>query len=167
MGLDTNDRDWNHLYPEFRDTLKKIVDQVTLETAKMGVLKWALIEGYRSTERQLYLYGQGRLGVSGVKYARAGDQVTWDKVPRHHGYGLAADLAPMKNGQIWWEASQQVWSQLRHVAHVHGCITGMDWKGKASGDTGHVQFAEEKDAALKSSASLWLHSIGLTTPLSG
>jgi hypothetical protein len=167
--LDNVDKDLNHLYPEFRETLKAILQQAATECHQFGVVDWYVVETHRSVERQLWLYGQGRKGVSGVKYARSGDQVTWDRIPRKHGFGLAADLCPRRRNakgvlELWWKAPMTVWKQLQHVAHLHNCITGLDWKGKASGDTGHVQFKDELNSEMKPKAAAFLDSIGLSHP---
>ena len=86
--------------------------------------EWHVIEGYRSAERQLWLYEQGR--------TRQGRIVTWMKEPKYHGKGLAADIAPSRHG---YNAPEEWWSMKQHLASGLGLTDPAFEKG----DKGHVQ----------------------------
>lgn len=107
----------DHLYPDFRKKLEAVMAE-----APGG--PWALVEGYRSQERQTYLYSLGR--------TRAGSIVTWMKTPRNHGAGLAADLVPAAG----YKAPRSTWEGLRKVYLRHG-LENPAW---SKGDLGHVQW---------------------------
>jgi hypothetical protein len=65
MGIQTPDRSYDHLFPEFRRRLQK----VTQAMRELTGCEWHMMEGYRSLERQRWLYAQGRM--------RPGPIVTW------------------------------------------------------------------------------------------
>jgi hypothetical protein len=117
------DNQWEHLHPAFRSKLEKIVEEVS----RLTVSKWVLVEGYRSQARQTELYAQGR--------TQPGKIVTWVKSPRWHGCGLAADLAPTHNGQVWYACPRSYWETLRRVYQKVG-LGNPAW---SKGDLGHVQ----------------------------
>jgi peptidoglycan L-alanyl-D-glutamate endopeptidase CwlK len=137
MSIETPDRDYGHLYPEFRRRLQ----QVTQAMLKQTGLEWHLMEGYRSLERQRWLYAQGR--------TRPGPVVTWMKSPLWHGSGLAADLAPVKDGEIWYGAPLKYWELLR----VTGARYGLTNPAFRRGDHGHLQLG---DAHLRELALAWI-----------
>jgi peptidoglycan L-alanyl-D-glutamate endopeptidase CwlK len=88
---------------------------------------WVIVEGYRSQARQDWLYAQGR--------TRPGSIVTWIKSPRWHGVGLAADLAPTKEGQVWYACPRSFWETLRGIYQAYN-LGNPAW---SKGDLGHVQ----------------------------
>jgi hypothetical protein len=130
------DRLWAHLYPPFRERLQRA--KVVVE--QRSGMSWALIEGYRSVERQLWLYGQGR--------TRPGQIVTWQRYPSWHGAGLAADLAPEREGQLWYAAPPAAWKMLLEA----GKAEGLDNPVWIKGDRGHLQWSAE---ARRADAAAW------------
>jgi hypothetical protein len=121
------DRDWEHLYPAFRSKLRTVLE----ETARRTGRQWLLVEGYRSQERQTWLYAQGR--------TRLGQIVTWMRTPRFHGSACAADVAPDNGrGQPDYQAPRRLWETLRQVYHAHG----LDNPAWAKGDLGHIQLSD-------------------------
>ena len=136
MSASKVDRDWNHLYPAFRDKLQQVLDDVAEVTGEV----WGMVEGYRSPERQLYLYAQGR--------TRAGKIVTWMKTPKWHGTGLAADVAPSKTG---YRAPMAWWQRLREIYQRYG----LDNPAWGKGDLGHIQLS---DSALRAKAQAWVRA---------
>lgn len=130
------DRDWDHLYPAFRLRLQEVL----AETSEATGVPWYLAEGYRSQERQTYLFAQGR--------SRPGPVVTWMRTPKHHGSGLAADCYPKipvlgKAPRAWYE-------RFRRLYAVHG-LENPAW---AKGDLGHVQWPAS-DRVIHVRAAAW------------
>jgi peptidoglycan L-alanyl-D-glutamate endopeptidase CwlK len=80
-------KDLEKLTPE-----TKVFCELWLSECKKAGLDLVILETYRSNERQLWLYAQGR--------TRPGTIVTNLKVPAMHGAGLAFDFAMKENGQI-------------------------------------------------------------------
>lgn len=117
MSAHDIDNSWEHLYPDFRAKLRKV-----LEEAPGG--PWKLTEGYRSQERQTWLYAAGR--------TRPGPIVTWMRKPLNHGAGLAADVVPAAG----YNAPRGTWEELRRIYTHHG-LENPAWK---KGDLGHIQW---------------------------
>jgi peptidoglycan L-alanyl-D-glutamate endopeptidase CwlK len=137
MSIQIPDRDYGHLFPEFRRRLQ----QVTLEMHERTGYEWHMVEGYRSAARQTYLYAQGR--------TRPGPVITWLKSPLWHGAGLAADMAPIRNGKVWYAAPRKLWEQLLATGKQHG----MSNPAFRRGDLGHLQLS---DPHLRELALAWI-----------
>jgi len=124
----TADRDWGRLEPRFARTLLDVAAKI--ERRGYPVV---LIEGYRSPERQDVLAD----GEQRVTQARG--------FQSRHQYGLAADLAPLRDGQIvlserdpWaWQAYQA----LGEAAEAAGLVWGGRWSLR---DYGHVESADRR-----------------------
>jgi hypothetical protein len=95
------DTDLSKLHPVFRNALVATLRQLANEG-----LKFRLIEGYRSPERQNLLNEQG------VTRARP-----WQGL---HEFGLAADLVVFDNGNWNWNASSDTYRRMHEVARAHG-----------------------------------------------
>jgi hypothetical protein len=133
------DKDWNHLYPAFRSKLEEVLRQARQKTGHA----WVLSEGYRSQERQLWLYAQGR--------TRPGPIVTWLKTPKHHGVGLAADCYPSSNGTSPdFSLPHANYAAYRTIYRAQG-LENPAW---VKGDYGHVQWPAS-DAATHLKAGTW------------
>jgi hypothetical protein len=130
------DSSLDHLYPSFREALELVLAEVGKATGET----WHVVEGYRSAERQLWLYAQGR--------TRPGKIVTWKRSPTWHGTGLAADVAPMKSG---YAAPRSYWETLRTIYQKHG-LDNPAWK---NGDLGHIQ---RTDAKLRLQSLQWVRN---------
>lgn len=163
--LDVADHDLNHLFPQFRALVVKMLECANQgafdpDTKKPkfvpGFVKFGVFEGYRSVARQEHLYAQGR--------SRPGDIITNSRVPDHHGYGLAADIVWYDaKGVPHWNGPDALWSWLGHCARANGLAWGGDWK-TFKGDKGHIQPKPQLAVALRPKAKAYLLSIGLTTP---
>lgn len=125
----------NLLYPPLREMLDR-----GLATAHGQGLFAYVFEGWRSMERQAYLYAQGRT-APGVK-------VTWVK-PGYslHAYGLAVDLVfdkyPLQEGMQWtWEGSYSDangdnYDKLAVIMKREG----LEWLGDKNIERAHFQLA--------------------------
>ncbi len=125
-ALETADRDWEKLNPRFTQP----VLQVLLRLQERGY-PFALLEGYRSPERQEKLADMG----SHVTSARA--------FQSKHQFGMAVDLAPLRDGRLiiserdpW---AMEAYLALGEEAEKAGLIWGGRWWFK---DYGHVEIAE-------------------------
>lgn len=122
-ALETADRDWGKLHPRFTQP----VLQVFARLAARGYT-FALLEGYRSPERQ-------------EKLADLGNHVTNARAfQSKHQYGVAADLAPVRDGQLviserdpW---AMEAYLALGEEAEKLGLTWGGRWWFK---DYGHVE----------------------------
>jgi peptidoglycan LD-endopeptidase CwlK len=81
------------LHPIFREKSRELLEALAAEG-----IPFRLFEGFRSAERQLYLFAQGR--------TRPGAVVTrarpWTS---YHQYGLAGDFVLFEEGKWSWDAS--------------------------------------------------------------
>ncbi len=139
-GMSTTiDRDWEHLYLEFRKRLRLVFAEAEIATGH----PWVIGEGFRSQERQTMLYNQGR--------TTPGDIVTWMRHPTHHGAGLAADCYPAKaDGKTPdYDAPHSAFEKFRAIYQKHGLGNGA-WE---KGDLGHVELI---DPAIQAKAEAWV-----------
>lgn len=134
MSVRDVDAKWEHLFPAFRTKLRAVLD-----TAPGG--PWRIVEGYRSNERQTYLYGQGR--------TRPGPIVTWMRVPLSHGTGLAADVIP----KAGYDAPRSVWEGLRTAYQAVGLRNGAYQRG----DLGHIEWPLD-DKKTRLAALQWVRA---------
>ena len=112
------DRDLDHLHPTFRSKVIALQESLSAE-----MLPFRVFEGFRTPQRQQYLYDQGR--------TRPGRIVTrarpWTS---NHQYGLAADFVLYENGSWSWNTSgenRQRWTRLHELAHAHG-LEPLSWE---------------------------------------
>lgn len=123
------DRDSNHLVTEFWTRLQRVLDQL----AAAGT-PFRFHEGFRTVERQQWLYGSGRPGVA---LGRPGAIVTnADGVTlrsNHQGNGApgsgrAADCYPLRDGRVIIPAaSDPLWKAYADAARAHGLTAGLYW----------------------------------------
>lgn len=122
-----------------------------LDECKKKRIEVAIIETARSYAVQLAYYMQGREPLAVVNECRktAGlylisEQENKRKVTncdgiknrsnhqvREDGYGHAVDIAPVKNGSIWWNAQQSLWVEIGTI----GEECGLDWCAGGYGAT--------------------------------
>lgn len=84
-----------------------------------------LFEGYRSPQRQDYLFEQGR-SRDGKIITKAKAWQSW------HQFGLAADLAFKHDGKWRWD-NDDPWDKVHDIMHEYGFET-LSW------ERAHVQF---------------------------
>ncbi|SCK08640.1 peptidoglycan L-alanyl-D-glutamate endopeptidase CwlK [Vogesella sp. LIG4] len=117
------DRDWSRLDPAFVQTVLRVMAKMEARGFPM-----TLLEGYRSAARQDALAGQATL----VTKAKGGQS--------KHQYGLAVDLAPVRNGKVviserdpW---AMQAYVALGEEAGAASLTWGGNWSFK---DYGHIE----------------------------
>ena len=128
LSLESADRDWGKLRPVFRQSLLVLLARMTGHG-----YQFVLLEGYRSPERQDALAAMG----SRLTQARAFES--------RHQFGLAADLAPIRNGVLVFDFDDP-WTQAAYLtlgkeAQALGLGWGGLWKLQ---DYGHVELALSK-----------------------
>lgn len=139
LRLEQADNNPLHLYPMFREKLELALEQARRECrGKHGVEGFVLFEGYRSPDRQKWLYTQGR--------TRPGPVVTWTLHSRHCS-AAAADCYPTDSlGRIIWDAHASIWDQYGHCCRSQSLYWGGDGLPGPGGviDRPHVQLRDEE-----------------------
>jgi peptidoglycan L-alanyl-D-glutamate endopeptidase CwlK len=112
------DQDLTHLHPFFREKVEALLEKLSL-----GGIPFRVFEGFRSPQRQHYLFEQGR--------TRPGTIVTkarpWTS---YHQYGLAADFVLHVDGRWSWDTSgdnSQMWTRLHELARENQ-LTPLSWE---------------------------------------
>jgi len=130
-GLETADRDWTKLSTDFTQPILRILARLQ----ERGYT-FALLEGYRSPERQEMLANMG----NHVTNARA--------FQSKHQFGLAVDVAPVRDGRLviseldpW---AMQAYVALGEEAEKAGLVWGGSWSFK---DYGHVEMSGARSAS--------------------
>ena len=122
--IDNNPAD---LDPIFRGKLDAALAQLSTQGAP-----FRFVEGYRTLDRQRWLYGSGR--PSAVPYGRPGPILTntdgINTVSKHQGNGapgsgLAADCYPLRGGSVYIPPNTDpVWGQYAAAVVAEGLIAG-------------------------------------------
>jgi len=126
------------LHPAFRKPAEDL-----LTALGVAGLPFKLFEGYRSEERQAWLYASGRPNAPG---GRPGPIIT-KAAPglSYHQYGLAGDFVLFINGKWSWDTSREnagKWQRLQEI----GMEFGLE---PLSFELPHLQLAGLKIADLK------------------
>ncbi|HEX7833255.1 MAG TPA: M15 family metallopeptidase [Thermoanaerobaculia bacterium] len=122
-------RDLADLDPAFRAKLEK-----TLADCAAAGIPFKFNEGFRTVERQRWLYGQGR---PKAPYGRPGNVVTNNngvkKLSNHQGTGkrgtgCAADCYPLTSaGKVTLSAPESTWKKYAEIAEANGLTAGYRW----------------------------------------
>lgn len=124
------DRDPARLDPTFGAALVQLLGRMD----SIG-LPFRLVEGYRTPERQRWLYEQGRSRPGAVVTHADGEA----KKSRHQS-GRAADCYPVRGGRVWIPpTTSDIWRLYGSVAEQMGLSWGGRWKMR---DLPHVELPE-------------------------
>lgn len=119
--LDTWDSNTNSkiskLHPKIRCAVKNFINEVESE---MGI-KLRVIQGLRTYAEQNALYAQGRTKKGAVVTRAKGGQ-------SNHNFGVAIDVAEIKNGTIDWKEQEKVLPKIAPIGKKWGFSWGGDWK---------------------------------------
>lgn len=111
MSIDKPNRDIKLLAPQFYE----MVDAVLIDLKSQG-LDVGIYEGFRSLERQQYLWESGR--------SRPGPIVTNAKPGQSaHAFGIAVDLVGKVDGKWTWDQKKFDYSKLTEAYKRHGIKT--------------------------------------------
>jgi hypothetical protein len=117
------------------DALKEMRTDPDLMAA--GV-KPVVIETHRDLATQMAYYSRGRMappdaialycaaGLWKISEAEAARQITWTLDSKHL-RGEAIDIAPMRKGQVWWLAPEEIWERMGQIGESHGMTWGGRW----------------------------------------
>ena len=119
------DRDLDKLNSVFKHLVLNFIEHAKYEGYDIFVT-----EGYRTQERQEYLYSLGR--------TRPGNIVTWIKNGSIHQKGKAIDIA--FNGKELYPKDYQTWRRVADIAKEHGLDWGYDLWGL---DKPHFQISDK------------------------
>lgn len=127
-ALITASRDWTLLDDNFSQRLLRVFQRMHEQGYEM-----ALIEGYRSPERQ------DRLAAMGSNVTNAGAYQSY------HQFGLAADCAFVRNGKLVID-EKDPWAMRGYELYGEAAETmGLTWGGRwKMMDFGHVEFRARK-----------------------
>ena len=119
------------LDPDFKARLTR-----ALQDLEARGTPFRFIEGFRTVERQQWLFGQGR--PEAKPFGRAGKVITQrdgvTKMSNHQGTGKAgsgkaADCYPVRNGKVFIpDASDPVWDAYADAVERQGLSAGHRWK---------------------------------------
>ena len=105
------------LHPKIRCAVKNFINQVESE---MGI-KLRVIQGLRTYAEQNALYAQGRTTAGSIVTKAKGGQ-------SNHNFGLAIDVAEIKNGKIDWSEQEKILPKIAPIGKKWGFSWGGDWK---------------------------------------
>jgi peptidoglycan L-alanyl-D-glutamate endopeptidase CwlK len=136
MGVNRN---IDALKPELAKRVKAFLSKLD----EKGIA-YFVVETLRSQDVQNAYYAQGRKPLNEVNELRkkAGIYLLTEKknksvvtqtLKSNHADGNAVDIAPVKNGAIWWNAPQQVWEEMGKIAEE----CGLDWCAGGGGKAWH------------------------------
>lgn len=121
------DADATHLNAVFRTKLEALLSNLSAQGTP-----FKFVEGFRTLNRQQWLYGSGR--PSAVPYGRTGPIVTNAdgvvNVSNHQGTGAvgsgkAADCYPLRNGKLYIPpSSDPVWEKYAVAVEAQGLRAG-------------------------------------------
>jgi peptidoglycan L-alanyl-D-glutamate endopeptidase CwlK len=106
------------LHPIFREKAIQLLSQLAAEG-----IPFRLFEGFRSPERQQYLYAQGRTSPGPI-VTRA---LPWTS---YHQYGLAGDFVLLDRGQWSWDTSgaKAAWWRRLHELGNQLCLEPLSFE---------------------------------------
>ena len=118
-------------HPHLAEKVERILH--TMEAFRHPMI---VTEGVRSTERQVALYAQGRTAPGKIVTQLDGITKKSNHQVKTDGYGYAADLAFLINGQPTWD-DKLPWGVMGKMAQYLGLIWGGTWIGLV--DRPHVE----------------------------
>lgn len=116
--LNKRDTDFAHLHPTYRAKITTVLDRLASEG-----LPFRLFEGFRSPQRQTYLYAQGRTRP-GAKVTNA---LAWQS---YHQYGVSGDLVLYINGSWSWDTEggkDRWWRRMQEIGREEG-LKPLSWE---------------------------------------
>jgi hypothetical protein len=124
------DHDLAHLDPAFHGKLDAVLSQLSSQG-----IPFRFVEGFRTRDRQQWLYGSGR--PSAVPYGRPGPILTnadgVNKLSKHQGDGTigsgkAADCYPLRDGSVYIPPNTDpVWTSYAEDVVQQGLVAGQNF----------------------------------------
>ncbi|MCR5345903.1 MAG: M15 family metallopeptidase [Lachnospiraceae bacterium] len=153
MKEPSQDRSLEKLNGVVRELLALAVEDLR----KQGVAP-LIVETYRTKERQMWLYGQGRtakqLAAKGVpaEYAHSGAIVT-QTLNSIHKTGCAIDIIPVRNGKAIWDANDADTKKIIATMTKYGFEAGANWKSFKDSPHYQIKLPQPKYNSISSSNS--------------
>lgn len=127
------------IYDKAKSAIEKMKADAKLKA--LGVTDIYINETKRALAVQMAYYSRSRMAVDDVKkmYKAAGLYDLSDKEAKtantwtlssKHIEGKAIDLVPVKDGKLWWNASEEVWNRMGALGEECGLFWGGRWKNK-------------------------------------
>lgn len=125
------------LDPGFRKALALTLGELAVEG-----MPFKFHEGFRTRERQAWLYAQGRSRPGRIVTHRDGES----KLSNHQGdgepgTGRAADCYPIINGRVTLDPPKGYWERYAEIAEKNGLTAGFRWESPH--DPPHVELRKE------------------------
>lgn len=124
------DNDVAHLDQPFRGKLDAALSQLSSQG-----IPFRFVEGFRTRDRQQWLYGSGR--PSATPYGRPGPILTnadgVNSLSKHQGDGTigsgkAADCYPLRDGGVYIPPNTDpVWTSYAHAVTAQGLVAGQNF----------------------------------------
>lgn len=153
-----SDRNFDHLYPEFRLNFELVLKELTDYCDKhwTGYVPF-LTEGFRTAAYQFELY---RIGRTTKPIGKSHIVTNLDGYIRrsNHQSSLAADIGFKKGNKAEWGVPAHVLNYYGHLCRKHGLVWGGDWKGFV--DRLHCEWPT-KDKRMYTKAREWQKSLNL------
>lgn len=131
------------LESDFRELVIQVIDKATEATGHA----WLITSGRRTMAEQSKLYNQPHDGIDNDGDGRvdeADEKVTNAKQGQSaHNFGLAADLVPVRDGKLWWNAPDKVWKTMADIAVSLGLTSGYYFK--SIHDAPHIEHPRWKE----------------------
>lgn len=152
MSPDQRQTDEAQLHPVMRERVRELLARLNAQGHP-----FALFEGYRSPDRQRFLYQVGRtreMARGIITRARA-----WQSF---HQYGLAVDIVLKPKGQWSWDdtgRNRQAWAQLQALGRAAGLRPlsfekpHLEWAGSTLAGLQAGRYPEGGDASWSSNLS--------------
>jgi len=94
-----------------------LIQQFKLRLLRDTGFEWLAVEGRRTIAKQDSYFAQGRTTPGKVITKAKGGQSA-------HNFGLAADLVPVRNNDLWWDAPKDLWKEAADIAKDIGLVPG-------------------------------------------
>lgn len=125
------------LDPEFRRRLALTLGQLAMEQ-----IYFKLHEGYRTVDRQRWLYASGRSREGPVVTQKNGTtNLSNHQGTGKPGTGRAADCYLLANGKVVLNPPAALWKRYAEVAEANGLTAGYRWKSPF--DPPHVELRDK------------------------
>lgn len=112
------DADVSKLHPAFRKIAQEVLDKLAVEG-----ISFRLFEGFRSRERQAWLWAAGRTRLQDAKGNKIHIVTKAQPGQSFHQYGLAGDFVLYEDGKWNWAAADrehaEKWRRLQEVGVEH------------------------------------------------
>lgn len=134
------------------DAFEAKVNAVRLKAYAATGYEWWVVSATRDIKEQHALYMKSRNGIDddGDGLIDEGDErvTNADGGSSPHNFKKGCDIAPAKNGEIWWNAPKSLWKVMADIAKAEGLTPGYYFKNLF--DAPHLE-----DPSWRKDQALW------------